>query len=496
MEAATILPLTFVLCARGEKALATALFLLGVSLGPCLTAYAVLPRARKQTARRVVLLTGGLSIMAFAVLGKANVDLEGFFMVLFLGTVSAAVGHTLITVIVGPFFFGRILCGWGCWRAMILELLPIPHTPGRRRGAWKILPFFGLALCVSAASVSVFILGHQLGGTPGAMHSGSMRAIVTGFAIYYVASIGIAFAMRDQRAFCKYLCPSGVILGFTSRFSILKMTADGERCNAVALAQRFVPWISMWRISPCAASACAQGNAFSVSAALTRVRRMHCASLLLWMSQVKRRSCYSETARAGTLPCDSDEESMPDTTISCRWGDLPTYVAVPQTSGPWPGVVVIHDAGGMKPDTRNQAEWLAGEGFLSVAPNLFHWGGTIRCLRQIARDCMARQGRSFDEIEAVRLWLTQQPGCNGNVGVIGFCMGGGFALLLAPGHGFSASSVNYGGHLPKDVEQFLATSCPIVASYGAKDLWNKGVAKLTGRSVDSHRSGARRQGLP
>jgi len=146
--------------------------------------------------------------------------------------------------------------------------------------------------------------------------------------------------------------------------------------------------------------------------------------------------------------------------IPSSWGDLPTYVARPDRAVPWHGVVVIHDVGGMKPDLRNQADWLASEGFLAAAPDLFYWGGKIRCLRSIARDFEARKGRSFDESEAV----------------IGFCMGGGFALMLAPRHGFSASSVNYGGPLPKDVEVFLSESCPIVGSYGAKDRWNRGIA--------------------
>jgi carboxymethylenebutenolidase len=71
---------------------------------------------------------------------------------------------------------------------------------------------------------------------------------------------------------------------------------------------------------------------------------------------------------------------MTEVAITTPYHQLKGYLAKPQGEGPWPAVIVLHDIFGLTDVTRGHADWLAGEGFLAIALDLFSWGGRLRCI--------------------------------------------------------------------------------------------------------------------
>ena len=171
-----------------------------------------------------------------------------------------------------------------------------------------------------------------------------------------------------------------------------------------------------------------------------------------------------------------------DVSIPAPAGDLPGYLAPPPGPDPRPGVVVLHDLAGMSQDLRNQADWLAGAGYVAVAPDLFRGDRRATCMIRMMRETWRGSGPTFTDIQATGRWLAERPDCTGRVGVVGFCLGGGFALLMAAEHRFDAASVNY-GPVPKRTysEEVLAGACPVVGSYGAKDPGLRGAGDTLAR---------------
>lgn len=149
-------------------------------------------------------------------------------------------------------------------------------------------------------------------------------------------------------------------------------------------------------------------------------------------------------------------------------GPIDALLGVPDGDGPWPGVVVVHDAIGYGPDNEAISARIAAAGYLAVTPNLYSRGGRARCITRVFRELLSKRGRALDDVLAARDHLKSMPQCTGAVGIAGFCMGGQFALVLSP-MGFGASAPFYGTPLPRNLSETLDGACPIVASFGRRD---------------------------
>jgi carboxymethylenebutenolidase len=175
---------------------------------------------------------------------------------------------------------------------------------------------------------------------------------------------------------------------------------------------------------------------------------------------------------------------MPEIEIGAVDGgsrSLRGYLAIPDGPGPWPGVVAIHEAYGLNPVVHRQADRLAAAGYLTFAPDLYSDGGAARCVMSTFRAMLTGQGKAIGDIDAARDYLGKHDDCTGRIGIIGFCMGGGFALVTA-NRGFDVASANY-GPLPLRLERALDGACPVVGSYGGKDLMLPGATKRLTRTL-------------
>ena len=185
-------------------------------------------------ARRIAqFLIGAYMLVYLGLICNENMQIEGFWYYLFTGVFEAATIHYAVAKIFGPFLFGRGWCGFACWTAMILDLLPykIPQQP-RKKWGWIRYITFVLSF--------IFVSGLFLAQVKN-MEQIMFWLFLIGNSLYYIVGIFLAFALKDNRAFCKYICPITVFLKPASYFSLLRIKCDKSKCVSCGKCKKGCP---------------------------------------------------------------------------------------------------------------------------------------------------------------------------------------------------------------------------------------------------------------
>lgn len=193
-------------------------------IGCCLALGTALFATGKRYARHFVQLAVGCYMLLYlGVISRENMQIEGFWYYLFLGAFEAATIHYAVAKIFGPLLFGRGWCGYACWTAMVLDFLPYRQPQKPRREKLGVLRYVMFALSLALVS-GLFLM------KTADLEQSMFRMFLAGNALYYIAGIALAFAFKDNRAFCKYLCPVTVFLKPMSYFSLLRVHCDENKC--------------------------------------------------------------------------------------------------------------------------------------------------------------------------------------------------------------------------------------------------------------------------
>ena len=161
-------------------------------------------------------------------------------------------------------------------------------------------------------------------------------------------------------------------------------------------------------------------------------------------------------------------------------GAMESFLAKPEGAGNFPAIIVIHEISGLNDNIREIAGQFAGQGYVALGVDLFSNRNRMLCMLQIMHGMLIRplNNSMLSDLKSAMAVLQKQPNVDANrIGVVGFCMGGTYALQLAiTAKGMKAASVFYGMN-PKPLES-VAEACPIVGSYPDKDFTTKAAREL------------------
>lgn len=190
-------------------------------------------KQHKYGRRIVQLLVGTYMLVYLGIICQENMQIEGFWYYLFTGVFEAATIHYAVAKIFGPLLFGRGWCGFACWTAMVLDFLPYktPQAPRKKLGWIRYVTFAASLIFVSALFLA------KVGNIERIM----FWAFLIGNVLYYAVGIALAFAFKDNRAFCKYVCPITVFLKPMSYFSLFRVTCDKTKCVSCGKCKRVCP---------------------------------------------------------------------------------------------------------------------------------------------------------------------------------------------------------------------------------------------------------------
>lgn len=210
-------------------------YLLNFSYIGCSIALGLTLFIRKyKHARRVTqLLVGSYMLLYLGLISRENMQIEGFWYYLFTGVFEAATIHYAVAKILGPLVFGRGWCGYACWTAMVLDFLPykVPEQPRKKIGWIRYVVF-----AASLVFVAALFLAHV-----GHIETIMFWAFIAGNLLYYAVGIVLAFVCKDNRAFCKYICPITVFMKPMSYFSLFRIKCDKSKCISCGRCKKVCP---------------------------------------------------------------------------------------------------------------------------------------------------------------------------------------------------------------------------------------------------------------